>query len=275
MPIQTSFAKAVDRLSRSWLLSNKEKEFLPKAVGDVLSAFSKAASKQQVQEVDDISTDAAACLIRASLLKRGTVVTARKQTGNAILSNLLSIAFKVEAADTGQGTAIDNDPFPNTKGLYTSQVTTLVNMAIGDEDHAIAVYDAMLKALDPDDPNRGVLEELKFDEQVHERVLLRMLGNELPVLETPPTLVEAESEYESSYKKLEERGDFYSSFTDLVNMAIGDERHAIATYSAILQMLDPVDLNTPAIDKIKSDEKDHEKKLLRMLGEKTPAPVEM
>jgi rubrerythrin len=57
-------------------------------------------------------------------------------------------------------------------------------------------------------------------------------------------------------------------------MAIGDERHAISLYSTILESMLPDDKNYTVIVQVMSDEQDHQKKLLRMLGEKTPEPVE-
>ena len=180
--------------------------------------------------------------------------------------------FYKMAADTGLGTPIVNDQFPNTKE-FTSSLSSLITMAIGDECHAISAYDAMINALEEDDPNIDVLEELKFDEQVHERVLYRILGSDLPILEnTPPEPGEIKTN--PNYDKLEDQGKFFTKFSDLINMAIGDERHAISLYSTILEAMLPDDRNYTVIVQVMTDEQDHQKKLLRMLGEKTPEPIE-
>jgi rubrerythrin len=187
------------------------------------------------------------------------------------LPNNITEFYKM-AADTGLGTSIANDPFPNTKE-FTSQISSLITMAIGDECHAISVYDAMINALEEDDTNVSVLEELKFDEQVHERVLYRILGNDLPILENAPP-EPGEIKTNPRYDQLEDQGKFFTKFSDLINMAIGDERHAISLYSTILESMLPDDKNYTVIVQVMSDEQDHQKKLLRMLGEKTPEPVE-
>ena len=173
------------------------------------------------------------------------------------------------AQDTGQGVFVPTTS--ESLGEYTSSIQEVLLMAISDECHAIATYSAMIDALPEDDTNRSILEELKFDEQVHERVLLRMLGRELPIKETPiaeETLPPVR--FRPDYNDLEERGKFFAKFIDLVSVAIADERHAISFYDTILDGMNVTDPNYRVIEKIMRDEQDHERKLLNMLGEEVP-----
>jgi len=155
-------------------------------------------------------------------------------------------------------------------------VESLIKAAVGDEQHAIAVYFTMVLGIEDSDPNVKILRELQFDEQVHERMLLRMLGHDLPILAPSfkPEEMEGEAVKGNGYDKLKQWGLMFCKFTDVIQMAIGDERHAIALYNAIYNSMSSSSANAEAIKKIMTDEQDHEKKLLRMLGEKTPEPVE-
>jgi len=69
-------------------------------------------------------------------------------------------------------------------------------------------------------------------------------------------------------EEVREHGVFYTSLSNLIELALGDERHAIATYDAILEPMDENDPNRLAFEEILRDEQDHEKILIRMLGAK-------
>jgi len=282
--IHESFTVAADRLYQLGFLDTEERIALSKAIGDALEVFS-LVSKDAMPD-RDIPLDVAENIIKDAILRsRGSVPHFYKEasTERGVLYSKLGdcLSLVLTAADAGEGVPLEDTGFPGT-GLYTDKMESLIKAAVGDEQHAIAVYFTMILGIEDSDPNVKVLRELQSDEQVHERMLLRMLGNDLPILEPSfkPEEMEGEAVKGSGYDKLKQWGLWYyfymmfCKFTDVIQMAIGDERHAIALYNTIQNTMAADSANAEAIKKIMTDEQDHEKKLLRMLGEKTPEPVE-
>ena len=255
--------KAADFLYQTGTLDTSQLMKLPIMADGILEIYKSALPTFPCL----LTTTAIKALRKAVKPEKDIEIISKKTDIVDLLSSIISIGFKtVSAADTGMGEPIFD---PNPRGEFTSQITDLINMAIGDEVHAISFYNAMINALEENDPNVVILEELKFDEQVHERVLVRMQGNEKEILENaPPEPKESKSNPE--YDKLKDQGKFLTIFNDLIHNALGDERHAIALYSTLLDAIAPDDPNQPAINQLLNDEIDHEKKLLGMLGEKIP-----
>jgi len=282
--IHSSFTLAADHLYGLGFLTTEERIALSGAIGDALKVFTEV-TKQDIPQLDGIhlSPEVAEVIIRDAILCKRTGTPLLYKTASNIkqqvynsFGNLLTLAIMIQAADDGTGDPIFYNNFPAPQGLFTDRMESLVKAAIGDEQHAIAAYATMILGLEDNDPNIKVLRELQFDEQVHERTLLRMLGNDLPILEPPFSKddMEGQAEGNKSYDESKEWGHFFGTFTDLIHMALGDERHAIALYNTVADGMTLDDTNAPVIRKIMSDEQDHQKKLLRMLGEKTPEPVE-
>jgi bifunctional non-homologous end joining protein LigD len=273
--IHESFTRAADQLYAMGFLTTEGRIALSSAIGDALETFANLAQEKvpNISEVE-VPVEIAMEILRNAISQTSSdhVRTAGVDDWMTELTDLLALSIRV-AADTGQGTPIGG-PTETGRGEFTDSITELVKRAIGDEQHAIATYVTMAEALGPGDENRSVVDELTFDERVHERVLLRMLGNDLPILESPIPEPVGSATPNKEYDQLKERGPFFTKFTDLVDMALGDERHAIAFYRAMLGVLGPEDPNYDVIQGIMRDEQDHEKKLLRMLGEKTPEPIE-
>jgi len=282
--IHSSFTLAADHLYALGFLTTEERIALSGAIGDALKVFMEVTDREipqlghvpiPLEVAEGIIKDAVLCRRTNVPLFYKTASTTKQRVYNTF-GDLLVLALMSIAADEGKGDPIFDNNFPAAQGLFTDRMESLVKAAVGDEQHAIATYATMTLGLATNDPNIKVLRELQFDEQVHERTLLRMFGNDLPILEPPYTEEEMNGEPEGnkSYDKSQQWGSYFGKFTDLIHMAIGDERHAIALYNAILDGMPLDDTNTPVIRKIMTDEQDHEKKLLRMLGEKTPEPEE-
>ena len=276
--IHESFTVAADRLYQLGFLDTEERIALSKAIGDALEVFS-LVSKDAMPD-RDIPLDVAENIIKDAILRsRGSIPHFYKEAAveRGVLYSKLGdcLSLVLTAADMGEGAPLEDTRFPGAV-LYTDKVESLIKAAVGDEQHAIAVYFTMVLGIEDSDPNVKILRELQFDEQVHERMLLRMLGHDLPILAPSfkPEEMEGEAVKGNGYDKLKQWGLMFCKFTDVIQMAIGDERHAIALYNTIQNTMAADSANAEAIKKIMTDEQDHEKKLLRMLGEKTPEPVE-
>lgn len=83
----------------------------------------------------------------------------------------------------------------------------------------------------------------------------------------------------SDYLDLPDRTQDHSTLRDLIDSALMDERSAISAYDTLLDVVYQMDLTLDpdlptreAFEEILNDERDHEKILLRMLGEPVPEP---
>lgn len=165
--IHESFTRAADQLYAMGLLTTEERIAISGCIGDALEAFSNIMA-EKVPDASDIEVpvEIAQEILHNAILHRrqGIVKVAQEELGVPISPEYLDLS--------------DRDQDHRT-------LRTLIELALVDEANTAQHYDNMLDVLeqvdlsvDMDHPNRKAVEEILNDERDHERILLRMLGQD-------------------------------------------------------------------------------------------------